>query len=201
VKRTQVIIAALILMALFGCSSEGKQEQVTVPAPPEQVKVLSQADREKIITFKKEIFDIENMSKKALSLVGEEIKLVVKGEKDALDVASLLDKAKSESGKSLDNLIKEAVPGKLPPWFSQNLADVKKGFLDGYTAKMESFAAVKRFVDEKSPAALLEYRQKEAQANKLLQDARSKLDIVVAAAGLSTGKTDNAGKNSGESRQ
>jgi len=199
--RTKVFFMAIITMAIFGCSSEKKETQVISTAPPEQVKSLSQADKEKIMAFKKELLDIDKLSKKALTLVGDEIKLVVKGEKDAVDVASLVDKAKNESRKSLDNLLKEAVPGKLPPWFTQNLAEAKKGFLDGYKAKAESFAAVKRFVDEKSPTALLEYKQKEAQANKLLQDARGRLDIVLAAAGLTTGKTDKSGKNSGESRQ
>ena len=199
--RTKFFLMAITLPAIFGCSSEKKQEQVTVPAPPEQVRALSQADKEKIMAFKKELFDIEKVSKKALSLVGDEIKLVVKGEKDAFDVTSLVNKAKSESQKSLDNLIKETIPGKLPPWFSQNLAESKKGFLDGYKAKIESFAAVKRFVDEKNPTALLEYKQKEAQANKLLQEAHGKLNIVLASAGLPTGKTDKSGKNSGESQQ
>jgi hypothetical protein len=199
--RTKVFFSAIITMAIFGCSSEKKETQVMSTAPPEQVKALSQADKEKIMAFKKELFDIEKISKKALTLVGDEIKLVVKGEKDSVDVASLVDKAKSESSKSLDNMLKEAVPGKLPPWFTRNLAEAKKGFLDGYKAKAESFAAVKRFVDEKSPMALLEYKQKDAQANKLLQDARGKLDIVMVAAGLQTGKTDKSGKNSGEARQ
>ena len=199
--RTKVFFMAIMTMAIFGCSSENKETPVTSTAPPEQVKSLSQADKDKIMAFKKELFDIEKLSKKALTLVSDEIKLVVKGEKDAVDVASLVDKAKSESSKSLDNLLKEAVPGKLPPWFNQNLAEAKKGFLDGYKAKAESFAAVKRFIDEKSPTALLEYKQKETQANKLLQDARGKLDIVLAAAGLPTGKTDKSGKNSGDSRQ
>ena len=156
------------------------------------------------MAFNKELFDIENLSKKTLSLVGDEIKLIVKGQKVSVDVASFVEKAKSEAGKSMDNLLKEAVPGKLPPWFNQNLADAKKGFLDGYMAKVESFAAVKRFVDENSPAALLEYKQKEDQSNKLLQDARSKLTLVLAAAGLPTGKTGTSEKfekNPGESRQ
>jgi len=199
--RTKVFFMAIMTVAIFGCSSEKKETQAMSTAPPEQVKSLSQADKEKIMAFKKELFDIEKLSNKALALVGDEIKLVVKGEKDAVDVASLVDKAKSESKKSLDNLLKETVPGKLPPWFTQNLAEAKKGFLDGYKIKAESFAAVKRFVDEKSPMALLEYKQKDAQANKLLQDARGKLDNVLAAAGLPTGKTDKSGKNSGESRQ
>ena len=202
--RTKGVFLAILSLAIFGCPSDKTETPVTATAPPEQVKLLSQADKEKIMAFNKELFDIENLSKKTLSLVGDEIKRIVKGQQDSVNVASFVEKAKSEAGKSMDNLLKEAVPGKLPPWFNQNLAEAKKGFLDGYKAKVESFAAVKRFVDEKSPAALLEYKQKEDQSNKLLQDARSKLTLVLAAAGLPTGKTgtsDKFDKNPGESRQ
>ncbi len=193
-KITNALFMAIISIALVGCSSEKKETQVTAPAPPEQIRLLSEADKEKIIAFKNELLDIENVSKKAFALVGDELKLVLKGEKDAFDVASLVDKAKSESGKCVDNLLKEAVPETLPPWFRKNLQDVKNGFMDGYKAKIESFAAVKRFVDEKNPKALLDYRQKEAEANKLLQDARDKLTVVMAATGLSSGKSVNNGK-------
>ncbi len=199
--RTLLLLAAVVSLSLLGCSSEKKQEQVSAPAPPEQIKLLSQADREKIIAFKKDLLDIENVSKKALALVGDEIKLVVKGEKESVDVASLVDKAKVEAGKSLNQLITKSVPEKLPPWFSRNLADAKKGFQEGYAAKMESFAAIKRFIDEKSPMALLEYRQKDTQADKLLHDASGKLTLVLAAAGITGGNSSESGGNSGESRQ
>ncbi len=200
-RRTLFLLAAIISLSIFGCSPEKKQEQVSAPAPPEQVKLLSRKDRERILAFKKDLLNIENVSKKALSVVGDEIRLVLKGEKESFDVAALVDRAKVESRRSLDNLLKESVPEKLPPWFTQNLTDAKKGFQEGYTAKMESFAAVKRFIDEKSPTALLEYRQKEAQANKLLLDARGKLTLVLAAAGLPAGNTSKSERNSGESRQ
>ncbi len=200
-KRCLFLLAAVISISIFGCSSEKTQDEVSAPAPPEQVKLLSQKDRERIMTFKKELLDIENVSKKALALVGDEIKLVAKGEKESVDVAALVDKAKIESRKSLDNLLKETVPEKLPPWFSQNLTEAKKAFQEGYTAKMESFAAVKRFIDEKSPTALLEYRLKDTQANKLLQDARGKLGLVLAAAGLPVGNSSKSEKNSGEAQR
>jgi hypothetical protein len=196
--RTKLLFMAIMTMAIFGCTSEKKETQVTTTAPPEQIRLLSQADKENILAFKKELFNIDKISGRALTLVGNEIKLVVKGEKDAVDVASLVEKAKSESVKSLDNLLKETVPGKLPPWFTRNLVEAKKGFLEGYKAKAESFAAIKRFIDEKSPTALLEYKQKDSQADKLLRDARGKLDIVLAAAGLPNGKTGESGKNPGE---
>jgi hypothetical protein len=199
--RIRLFVMAIMSLAFFSCTSEKNETRVMTTAPPEQIKLLSEADKEKIMTFKTELFDIESLSKKTLTLVGDQIMLVVKGEKDSVDVAALVDKAKSESRKSLDNLLKEAVPEKLPPWFNQNLTEAKKGFLNGYQAKAESFAAVKRFVDEKSPTALLEYKQKEDQANKLIQDARSRLALVLAAAGLPTGETGKSGENSGESRQ
>ncbi|MEI8356482.1 MAG: hypothetical protein WCG31_10420 [Deltaproteobacteria bacterium] len=199
--RMKLFFIAIMTIAIFGCASEKKETEVISTAPPEQVVSLSKGDKEKMLTFKKDLFDIDKLSKKALTLLGDEIKLVVKGEKSTVDLASLVDKARDESRKSLDNLLKEAVPGKLPPWFTRNLEDAKKGFLDAYKSKADSFAAVKRFVDEKSPLALLEYKQKGAQADKLLKDARSKLDIVLAAAGLPTGKTDKIEKNAGESRR
>ncbi len=189
-KRTAALLVMFLLLAISGCSSEKKEEQAA-PVPPEQVRLLSRADREKILAFKREMLDIENISKKAVAIVGEEIRLVARGEKDALDVSALVDRAKIESKNSLDNLAKRTIPERLPPWFSQNLAEAKKGFQEGFRAKMESFIAVKRFIDEKSPLALLEYRQKEKQANSLLQDARGKLDLVLNAAGLPAEKNDN----------
>ncbi len=189
-KRTAALLVMFLLLAISGCSSEKKEEQAA-PVPPEQVRLLSRADREKMLAFKREMLDIENISKKAVAIVGEEIRLVARGEKDALDVSALVDRAKIESKNSLDNLAKRTIPERLPPWFSQNLAEAKKGFQEGFRAKMESFIAVKRFIDEKSPLALLEYRQKEKQANSLLQDARGKLDLVLNAAGLPAEKNDN----------
>jgi len=185
-------------MLFSGCSAEQKDKSLMSPPPPEQIKTLTQGDREKIAAFEKEMFDIEKISKKAMTLVGNEVKQVISGEKDSVDAAALLATAKGEAMKSLDNLVTKSVPAKLPPWFSQNLSDAKKGFSDAYSAKIESFAAIKRFLDEKSPVALLEYRQKAALADKQFQDARGRLAAVLKASGLAAENADMSGKTAGK---
>jgi hypothetical protein len=197
-KRSIILIAALFSTLIAGCSSDKKETAVSSTAPPEQVKALSQSDREKIASFEKELFDVEKLSKKALALVGNELKQVMTGEKKTVDASALVDEAKGEAKKSLDSLVAKAVPAKLPPWFTQNLMEVKKGFSDAYTAKIESFEAIKRFAEEKSPAALLEYKQKGALADKQFQAARAKLTAVLTASGLPLKDAATPGKNSGE---
>jgi len=196
--KSILLIAALISSLFAGCSSDRNEKPVTPTAPPEEVRALSQGDREKIAAFEKELFSIENLSKKALAIVGNELKQVLKGEKDTVDVTALVEKAKGEASQSLNNLLTVAVPAKLPPWFTQNLMDAKKGFSDAYTAKIESFEAVKRFVDEKSPAALLEYRQKGTLADRQFQDARERLAAVLKASGHPLKDAETSGKNVGK---
>lgn len=183
-RRYRFILVALSLLALVSCSSDQKEASLT-PAPQEQIKALSQLDREKIATFGKDLFSVDRISDKAMSLAGNEIKKVVTGEKESIDVASLLDAAKGEAGKALENMLKKAVPEGLPPWFTQNLGDAKKGFFDAYTARIASFDAIRRFIDEKSPAALIEYKQKASLADKSFRVARERLAVVMKASGFS----------------
>jgi hypothetical protein len=171
------------LLALVGCSSD-KNEISQAPPPAEQIKALSELDREKIAAFGKELFNIDRISAKAMALVGNEIKQVITGQKESVDAASLLDAAKGEAGKSLENMLKKAVPEGLPPWFVQNIGDAKKSFSDAYTARIASFDAIRRFIDEKNPVALIEYKQKAALADKTFRDARQKLAGILNASGL-----------------
>lgn len=192
-----LFLIAVLLLALAGCSSDKKETSQT-PPPPEQVKALSQFDREKIAAFGKDLFDIDKISAKAMALVGNEIKQVLTGQKESVDTASLLDAAKSEAGKSLENMLNKAVPEKLPPWFAQNLADTKKGFADAYTAKIASFDAIMKFMNEKNPAALIEYKQKAALADKSFRNAREKLAVVLNATGTKSRGDRPAAGNTGE---
>jgi hypothetical protein len=194
--RSILLIAALFSFLFAGCSSDKKETAVSSTAPPEQVKALSQADREKIASFGKELFDVEKLSKKAMALVGNELKQVITGEKESVDAAALVDAAKVEAKKSLDSLVAKAVPAKLPPWFTQNLVDAKKGFSEAYTAKIESFEAIRRFAEEKSPSSLLEYKQKGALADKQFQAARERLAAVLDASGLTLKDVTASGSNS-----
>jgi len=193
--RSILLISALLSTLLTGCSSDRNENPVTSTAPPEQVKALSQADREKIAIFEKELFDVEKLSKKALALVGNELKQVITGEKETVDASALVDEAKGEAKKSLDSLVAKAVPAKLPPWFTQNLVEAKKGFSAAYTAKIESFEAIKRFAEEKSPAALLEYKKKGALADKQFQEARERLAAVLTASRLPLKGAATTGRN------
>jgi len=197
---TKIIVllfyAASILFS--GCSAEQKEASLIAPPPPEQVKTLTQGDRENIAVFEKELFDIEKISKKAMILVGNELKQVIMGGKDSVDAAALVATAKGEAMKSLDNLVTKSVPAKLPPWFSQNLLDAKKSFSAAYTAKIESYAAIKRFIDEKSPAALVEYKQKAVLADNQFQNARKRLAAVLKASALPAKNADISGKTAGK---
>jgi hypothetical protein len=58
-----------------GCSPDKKEEPGSSASFLGQITPLSQADKEKILAFKKELFDIEKISQKALTFVGNEIKL------------------------------------------------------------------------------------------------------------------------------
>ena len=196
--KTIILLFCAASMLFSGCSSEQKDASLLSPPPPEQIKTLTQGDREKIAAFEKELFDIEKISKKAMTLVGNEVKQVITGEKDSVDAAALVATAKGEAMKSLDNLVTKSVPAKLPPWFSQNLLDAKKGFCAAYTAKIESFAEIKRFIDEKSPTALVKYKQKGALADKQFQDARKRLAAVLKASALPAKNADISGKTAGK---
>jgi hypothetical protein len=196
--RNILLIAALLSSLFAGCSSDRNEKPVTSTVPPEQVKALSQTDREKIATFEKELFDVEKLSKKAMALIGNELKQAITGEKETMDASALVDAAKGEAKKSLDSLLATTVPAKLPLWFTQNLVSAKKGFSDAYTAKIESFEAIKRFSEEKNPSDLLEYKQKGALADKKFQEARERLAAVLDASGLSLKDAGTSIRNSGK---
>jgi hypothetical protein len=55
------------------------------------------------------LFDIDSVSKKALTLVGNELKLVAKGEKSSFNVAELAEKAKEKSQNALDSFTRKTL--------------------------------------------------------------------------------------------
>jgi hypothetical protein len=63
------------IMALCGCTTE------KAPAPQQQIPAitLSTADKEKLMSFQKEILNIENLTDKAVKLALDELKNVIKG--------------------------------------------------------------------------------------------------------------------------
>jgi hypothetical protein len=176
-----VLIATLIaVMAICGCSSEKP------PAPQQQLAAvtLSPADKEKLTAFQKDLMNIESLTDKAVKMAGDELKSVIKGGGISVNLPSIIDKAKAEcllAGESLD---KKAVPETLPPEMKKLLDDGKVGLIASYKAYAESFDAIKGFVTDKNPLALLEYRKKSAQAQKLYNEASDKFKIIMTAAGV-----------------
>lgn len=197
---TRIIMCLVVLVSLViaGCSSGEKDSQVSPAVPSEQVKALSLADKEKIATFEKELFDLEKISGKAVDLVGNEVKQVMTGKKESVDLAVLVEAAKGEARQSLDNLAAKAVPDKLPPWFSRNLTDAKKGFSEAFKARIESFESLKKVMEEKSLTAMLEYKQKSALADRLFKDSRDRIALVLKASGLQAKEDETAGAKPGK---
>jgi len=192
----RLLLISLSLLSMVSCSSDTKETSQT-PPPPEQIRALGESDRERIAAFGKDLFNIEKISASAMALVGNEIKQVITGQKESVDVASLLDAAKGVVGESLERMLNKKVPEKLPPWFARNLGEAKKGFADAYAAKTASFDEARRFLEEKNPAALIEYKQKAALADKTFRDARERLAAVLKAAGIQPREPVPAAGNTG----
>lgn len=180
--RRIVMIALVIgIMALCGCTTE------KTPEPPQKIPAvaLPPADMEKLMAFRKELLSAENIADKAVKLAGEELKNVIKGGGGSISVSSVIDKAKAECLLAGESLAKKAVPESLPPEVKNLLTEGKTGLVAAYTAYAESFAAIKSFVTDKNPMALLEYRKKSSQAQELYSGAADKLKRILTAAGVS----------------
>jgi hypothetical protein len=177
-----IILIVLIsgFMGLYGCSTE------KAPAPQQQIPAisLSPADKEKLIAFQKEILNIEGLADKAVKLAVGELKNVITGGEASITLPSLIDKAKAECLQAGEALAKKAVPEALPPELKSLLNDGKTGLIAAYKAYSESFDAIKSFVVDKNPMALLEYRKKYSQAQELFATASDKFKKIMAAAGV-----------------
>ncbi|GAM10385.1 hypothetical protein OR1_02674 [Geobacter sp. OR-1] len=174
-----VIACAVLLMALSGCSSEKPPEPQKI-----QAFVLSLADKEKLVSFQKEVLNIENLTDKALNVATEELKTVLKGGEISINLPSIIDRAKNESLKAGEALAKKAIPESLPPEAKKLLNESKAGFIASYKAYAESFDAIRSFTTDKNPMTLLEYRKKNAEAQEQLKGATEKLKQIMTAAGV-----------------
>jgi hypothetical protein len=178
-----IVLMTLIIgfMALCGCSSE------KAPAPQQQIPAitLSPADKEKLKSFQKEILNIENLTDKAIKLAVDELKNVIKGGEVSINIASVIDKAKAECLLAGESLAKKSIPEALPPEAKILLNEGKTGLVSAYKAYAESFDAIKNFLTDKNPMALLDYRKKNSQAQELYNKAADKLKTVMTAAGVS----------------
>jgi hypothetical protein len=178
----QMVLIALIsgIMSLCGCSTE------KAPTPQQQIPAisLSPVDKEKLLAFQKEILNIENLTDKAVKMVGDELKNVIKGGGVSINLPSIVDKAKAECLLAVESLSKKAIPEALPPEAKSLLNETKAGLIAAYKVYAESFDSIKNFITEKNPMALLEYRKKNSQAQELYKGAADKFKIIMTAAGV-----------------
>ncbi|MBI5655910.1 MAG: hypothetical protein HZC44_03405 [Geobacter sp.] len=180
-KLIIMIVLASALFLICSCSSEKALEPATTIPPI----VLSIEDKEKLQAFQKEVLSIENLTDKTLKLAGDELKNVFKGGEISVNLPSLIDKAKVECLRSGESLAKKTVPDALPPEAKKLLNEGKTGLIAAYKAYSESFDAIRSFVNDKNPMALLEYRKKNTEAQELLKGATAKLNNIMTAAGVS----------------
>lgn len=178
-----IVFTALIcgIMTLYSCSSEKSPEpQKHIPAI-----TLSPTEKNKLIALQNEFLNIENLANKAVRLAGEELKNVLKGGEISVSLPSIIGKAKMECLQSGELLAKRAIPDFLPPEATILLTEGKTGMVAAYKTYAESFEAIRSFVEDKNPMALLEYRKKSTQAQEQLSVASNKLKIIMTAAGVS----------------
>jgi hypothetical protein len=182
VRLKQIVMIGLIsgIMALCGCTPE------KAPTPQQQIPAitLTVADKEKLTALQKEIMNIENLTDKAVKLAVDELKNVIKGGEVSINVSSVIEKAKAECLLAGESLAKKAIPEALPPEAKSLLNEGKTGLIAAYKAYAESFDAIKIFITDKNPMALLDYRKKNSQAQELYNGAAEKLKKVMTAAGV-----------------
>jgi hypothetical protein len=176
-----IVLIALVsgIMTLCGCSTE------KTPEPSQKIPAitLSTADKEKLLAFQKDILNVENITDKAVKLAGDELKNVIKGGEVSINLPSMIDKTKAECLLAGELLAKKAVPETLPPELKTLLNDGKTGLIAANKAYAESFVAIKSFVTDKNPMALLEYRKKSSQAQELYTEATDKFKMIMTATG------------------
>ena len=174
-----VFIALIIgISALNGCSTE------KAPVPPQKIPAitLSSADKEKLMAFQNDLPSGKSIEDKAVKLAVDELKNVIKG--GTINLPSIIDKAKAECLLAGESLTKKAIPEALPPEMKGLLNDGKIGLIASYKAYAESFNAIRSFITDKSPMALLEYRKKNSQAQELYGGATDKFKMIMAAVGV-----------------
>jgi hypothetical protein len=180
-KHITLLILISGIMALCGCTTE------KTPVPQQQIPTitLSAADKEKLQAFQKEIMNVENLTDKVIKLAGDELMNVIRGGGVSINLPSTIDKAKTECLLAGETLAKKTIPEALPPEVKTLLNDGRTGLIAAYKAYADSFDAIKSFVTDKNPMALLEYRKKNSQAQELYIGATDKLKTIMTSAGIS----------------
>jgi hypothetical protein len=178
----QIVWITLIsgIIALCGCSTEKAPEAL----PQIPAVTLSPVDKEKMVALQKEILNIESLTDRAVKLAADELKNVIKGGAVSINLPTIIDRAKAECLLAGESLAKKAVPEALPAEMKSLLNEGKAGLVASYKAYAESFDAIRSFVADKNPMALLEYRKKHSQAQELYTGATDKIKVIMTAAGV-----------------
>jgi len=137
-----------------------------------------------LLAFRKEILNIENLTDKVVKLAGDELMNVIKGGDVSINLPSIVDKAKAECLLAGETHCEKAIPEALPPEVKTLLNDGRTGLIAAYKAYAESFDAIRSFIADKNPMALLEYRKKSTQAQELYDAAAAKFKVIMTAAGI-----------------
>jgi len=180
-KKLVLPVLIIVILSLCGCSTE------KAPAPQQQLPAitLTPADKEKLQAFQKELLNIENLTDKAVKLATAELVNVIKGGEVTFNLSAIIDKAKTECLLAGVKLANKAVPEALPPEVKSLLAEGKTGMAAAYKAYADSFDAIRSFITDKNPMALLEYRKRNSQAQQLVTEASEKFKSIMTAAGIS----------------
>ena len=178
--RSTGVLTAFFILAVFGCTPE--REVGAIPA--QEQSVISLADREKVRLIVNEFLGIERLPHKTFELIGQEVKGLATGEKKSPDPVALVEKAKNELLAAGAAIAAQPLPDGLPPGIRQSLQEAREGMLRAGQLKAESLEVVKRFMEEKNPVVLMEYRSKLSTASKQLDEAMAKLKQVQAEAGI-----------------
>ena len=174
------MLLIMFVCALSACTPEKPAE------PPQKMSsfMLSQADKDGLLVFQKNLLNTENLADKAVKVAVDEIKKVITGGEMAGSLPAIIDVTKAECFKAGEELAKSTISNKLPPELQVLLNDGKNGLIASYKAYGESFEIIKRFLADKNPMVLLEYRKKFSQAQDLYRIATDKIKQGMNAAGV-----------------
>lgn len=179
-KHVILIVTMVSIVTLCGCTAE----KATPPIQQLQAVNLSIGDKEKLIAFQKDILNVETLTDKAIKIAGDELKNVIKGGTISTSLPSVIEKTKTECLLAGETLLKKTVPETLPPEMKTMLNEGRGGLVSSYKAYAESFDAIRNFVTDKNPMALLEYQKKSSQAKELYTNAANKFSVIMTAAGV-----------------
>ncbi len=180
-KKILAVVMILGIGALAGCSPGKKSAD---DQPKVTVIPVSQADKDRILAFRKDLTNLEDLTDRALKLATDEVLKVVKGGEATTDLAGIVEKAKADCLRTGEALDRKPVPDNLPPEIAGPLTEGKNGLVASYKSRGESYEAIRIFLAESNPLALLDYKKKSSLAGELSRNALEKLDRGLATAGI-----------------